>query len=264
MLQIFNYNGNNITFNNGDFLMVNATEMAKPFGKQPSDWLKTNQSKQFIEQLSTVRKIVGTELVKVAQGGNNQGTWMHEDVALEFSRWLSPAIAIWCNDRIKELLRHGATAINPESLLDPDYVIRVMTALKAERERSADLANMLEAQNTTIAIQENTIKESASKVQYYNKVLNAQNLIATSVVAFGVGLSANALNKALRARGIIHKVQNTWVLSTAYRDKGYAQPKTFAVTGDDGKTYTVEHLYWTERGREFINRMFQNQTVTHA
>ena len=34
---------------------------------------------------------------------------MHEDVALEFARWLSPAFAIWCNDRIKELLLNGQT-----------------------------------------------------------------------------------------------------------------------------------------------------------
>ena len=37
---------------------------------------------------------------------------MHEDVALEFARWLSPAFAIWCNDRIKELLTKGTTSIN--------------------------------------------------------------------------------------------------------------------------------------------------------
>lgn len=29
---------------------------------------------------------------------------MHEDVALEFARWLDPIFAIWCNDRIKELI----------------------------------------------------------------------------------------------------------------------------------------------------------------
>lgn len=35
---------------------------------------------------------------------------MHEDVALEFARWLSPAFAIWCNDRIKELLMNGTVS----------------------------------------------------------------------------------------------------------------------------------------------------------
>ena len=61
-------------------MYLNATEMAKPFGKQPSDWTKTKQSKEFIYSLSAVRNIIGTDLIVVSQGGNSQGTCMHEDV----------------------------------------------------------------------------------------------------------------------------------------------------------------------------------------
>lgn len=46
-------------------------------------------------------------LVIGQHGGANPGTWMHEDVAIEFARWLNPKFAIWCNDRIKEILRDG-------------------------------------------------------------------------------------------------------------------------------------------------------------
>ncbi len=84
---------------------MNATQMAKPFGKRPIDWLKYQNSQEFIAALCEVRKITSADLVTVIKGGNGeQGTWMHEDVALEFARWLSPKFAIWCNDRIKELL----------------------------------------------------------------------------------------------------------------------------------------------------------------
>jgi hypothetical protein len=38
---------------------------------------------------------------------------MHEDVALEFARWLSPAFAIWCNDRIKEILMGKSITMKP-------------------------------------------------------------------------------------------------------------------------------------------------------
>ncbi len=113
--QTFIYNGNNITFQpgNGD-VMVNATEMSKPFGKRPADFLQNQQTKNYIREYTVTRKTVTADLVKVIQGGNNQGTWMHEDVALEFSRWLSPSFAIWCNDRIKELLKHGIIPITDE------------------------------------------------------------------------------------------------------------------------------------------------------
>lgn len=36
--QIFQYNGSSITFQKGDNVMVNATEMAKPFNKRPNDF----------------------------------------------------------------------------------------------------------------------------------------------------------------------------------------------------------------------------------
>lgn len=37
-LQVFSYKGSNVTFSNENGMWVNATEMAKPFGKKPIDW----------------------------------------------------------------------------------------------------------------------------------------------------------------------------------------------------------------------------------
>ncbi len=145
--QIFNYNGTNITFQlgNGD-VMVNATEMAKPFNKRAVDWLNNQQTSDFITELSKVRNLTLADLVIVRKGGNNSGTWFHEDIALEFSRWLSPAFAIWCNDRIKELGRYGFTATPQkleEMINNPDLVIGLATELKKEREEKAQLENKI-------------------------------------------------------------------------------------------------------------------------
>lgn len=98
------YNGNPITFRVNGNVMVSATNMAKPFEKQPIQWLRYEQSQEFLSALSKLRNHSLADLVQVKKGGTNPGTWFHEDVALEFARWLSPAFAIWCNDRIKEIL----------------------------------------------------------------------------------------------------------------------------------------------------------------
>lgn len=58
--------------------------MAKPFGKSCSDWLRTEHSKRMINAISTSKKCDVADLVRVMKGGNNLGTWMHEDVAIEF------------------------------------------------------------------------------------------------------------------------------------------------------------------------------------
>lgn len=141
--QIFQYNGSPITFQKGDSVMVNATQMAKSFGKEPKFWLMNQSTTDYLNELSKVRNLTLTDLVQVTKGGNNPGTWMHEDVALEFARWLSPAFAIWCNDRIKELLQYGMTATQPtleQMINNPDLVISLATQLKSEREEKQRLA----------------------------------------------------------------------------------------------------------------------------
>lgn len=118
--QDFSYNGSKITFSIGKDVYVNATKMAKVFGKVPSKWLELPSTKDFLKALGDIRKSDITRLVITKKGnysdGTEQGTWFHKDVAIEFTRWLSPVFAIWCNDRITELLTKGHTEIpRPEA-----------------------------------------------------------------------------------------------------------------------------------------------------
>lgn len=70
--QIFQYNGNPITFYKGDNVMVNATEMAKPFGKLVGDWLRLKTTTEFTDALSADMQIPISALIQVVKGGNNE------------------------------------------------------------------------------------------------------------------------------------------------------------------------------------------------
>jgi phage antirepressor YoqD-like protein len=159
--------------------MINATQMAKSFGKLPADWLKTSQTKDFIATYSDMKKIISADLVRVTKGGSGeQGTWMHEDVALEFARWLSPAFAIWCNDRIKELMKFGMTATQPtlEAMLDnPDLVIGLATKLKQQREENQRLVAENQQKQALISQQNEKIEKDAPKVDYFEKFMTAEH-----------------------------------------------------------------------------------------
>lgn len=180
---VFAYNGTNVTFaKKDDLVMVNATQMAKPFGKRPVDWLQNKQTEEFLSAITDVRKSTSADFqaVKIVKGGNGeQGTWMHEDVAIEFARWLNPAFAIWCNDRIKELMKYGITATETtiDSIIaDPDNGIRLLTALKQEREQrqlAESRAAMLEEVN----------KEQAPKVAFADAVLSSPDSILIGELA---------------------------------------------------------------------------------
>lgn len=92
--------------------MVNATEMAKKFGKKSTDWTKTESSKRFMKALSEVKNINSSDLVQVTYG-NNGGTWMHEDVAIEFgeSRKVK-GVQVFDNPQFGQI-RTAGTAENP-------------------------------------------------------------------------------------------------------------------------------------------------------
>lgn len=168
--KVFEYNGCPVTFCSGDNVMINATEMAKPFGKFPWKWLELPSTKEYIKALSENRSLAYNQLVISVKGGNDvlkRGNWFHEDVAIEFARWLSPQFAIWCNDRIKELLKYGVTATDAtiENLLsDPDFAIRAFQQIKKERQKriEAEEANKLLLEANTH--QEQVIKGLVSEI----------------------------------------------------------------------------------------------------
>ena len=170
--KVFAYDGNDVTFARKDGVtMVNATQMAKKFSKLPADWTRQKSTKEFISALMTARGIhIATDLLRVVNGDKG-ATWMHEDVALEFARWLSPAFAIWCNDRIKELLTFGLTA-TPQTidsiLADPDNAIRLLTALKEERQQR-------QLAESKAALLEEVTKEQAPKVEHFEHFMKAEH-----------------------------------------------------------------------------------------
>lgn len=251
--QIFQYNGSPITFQKGDNVMVNATEMAKPFGKSPKDFLKTEQTKAYIGTLSEVKKILSSDLVRVIYGDNG-GTWMHEDVAMEFARWLSPAFAIWCNDRIKELLQYGMTATQPtleQMINNPDLVIRLATQLKNEREEK----QRLERQN---ALQEEQLLQAAPKVSYYDNHLQSVNTQTSTQVAKQIGMDAEKLHKKLKEIGVIYRQSGQWLLHTPYSTWGLHSTRTQTYTRSDGSMGTSVYTVWTEKGRRFVIALREN------
>ena len=132
MNQVFVYQENPVTFNTTDGgVMINLTEMAKPFSKLPADFLRLEQTKQFIEALSE-SLTMGNPIIKT-EAGKYGGTWGHQKLALKFAAWLNPRFELWVYDRIEELMRHGITAAPSkieEILSDPDAAIQILTRLK--------------------------------------------------------------------------------------------------------------------------------------
>lgn len=275
--QVFQYNGSPITFQIGKATMVNATQMAKPFGKRPAKWLELPSTKEFLSTLTTIRKSDSEKYVITINGGTTdkgKGTWMHEDVALEFARWLSPQFAIWCNDRIKELMRYGMTATTQtiDSILaDPENAIKILTALKDERRKVKDLEQRnkaYEVQHRKL-LKENfkqmeRLEAQAPKVEYADNILLSERTYTTTEIAKLLNMSACKLNRLLSEKGVLYRQQNQWLLSPAFHTKGYITTKALCYNKKDGRISNMFTTVWTDAGKRFIcnligdNNMFSS------
>ena len=258
-IQIFNYNDAPVSFKDENGIsFVNATEMAGNFGKIPANWLRTEQSRKIIEAISTSHKCELADLLMVVNGGDNRGTWMHEDVALVFAQWLSPEFYLWCNDRIKEIAKHGFTATDAtleKMLSNPDLIIGLATQLKAERKKTA-LLEICNEEN------QKTISEQAPKVLFASAVEASEQSclirnLATILNQNGYIIGQNRLFEILRAEGYLCSRGESYNLPTQKAmdmglfevkkttiQRGGATPlvtTTTKVTGK-GQIYFVNHF----------------------
>jgi len=111
---------------------LNATKIAKQFGKEPTAWLRQIDTLEYlycmgealgvnsvrltelnkIKELDASRSWVRTKILNLTKRtgliktktGADGGTWLHPKVRVFFARWLSTPFAVWCDTKIDALL----------------------------------------------------------------------------------------------------------------------------------------------------------------
>lgn len=284
--KVFAYDGMNVSFaRKGETVMVNATEMAKKFGETPAHWFENAETAKFITALAAARNIkpkseiptslntrelaaIFPTLVNVVKGGNvanvTQGTWMHEDVAIEFARWLSPAFAIWCNDRIKELLTIGITATPQtiESILaDPSSAIRMLQELVEERKQRKAAEQQCQLAESKASLLEEITKEQAPKVAFADAVLSSPDSILVNELAKilcqrGYKTGEIRLYEQLRNEGYLCKTGSDYNLpKQEYLEMGLFEVTKGTRSGNGGILHTTRTTKVTPKGCQyFINK----------
>jgi hypothetical protein len=118
---------------------VNATAMAKANGKRWNNYFETDRASSYAETLSRVTGIPVTGnagLVQTRQGGSDQGTWIHPQIAVDLARWISPEFAVWMDGWFLEELGGGRVSqVRDTQPVLPDVLTTV--------ERSLDLLERL-------------------------------------------------------------------------------------------------------------------------
>lgn len=93
---------------------VNLTEVAKAFpSKNLTQIVNSQEIKEYCESLSKLQNYSLADLLIVKRGGNDNGTWAHQKVALRVAQKLSPDFAVMVDSWIEKLLTEGKVEMRP-------------------------------------------------------------------------------------------------------------------------------------------------------
>jgi hypothetical protein len=107
-------------------VMVNATEMAKPFGKEVRSFLRLEGTEKYIELLikkanirtdvygyneNIVAEVPQYNREDFVYSKNKAGTFLHRKLALKFAAWLDVEFEDWIYDTIEKILFGNAKKV---------------------------------------------------------------------------------------------------------------------------------------------------------
>lgn len=180
--------------------------------KAPAQWLRNGGTQDIIKEIVDMQ--ICTSPINAIKGGFNQGTYVHELLAVSYAGWISAAFQLKVNQAFLDSRKPKQIAI-PQTLSE---------ALQL----AADQAKQLELQ--------------APKVNYFDKVVERENLLNATQVGQKLKLSAVKMNRYLDEMKVYNRsikrgrAFQQWFIDKGYgvmrqTELGYAQPM-FTLSGE--------------------------------
>lgn len=215
--------------------------------KDVCDALKHTNSRRAIAQLVDEGDV--TKRYTPTSSGDQLMTYINEsglyslilfsklESAKRFKHWVT-------SDVLPTIRKRGAFFSNDaleRAVREPDFLIKLASAIKHERQQKEMYAQKCTEQGETI-------KQLEKQSAYVDYVLQSPGLLNINQIAQDYGISAQCLNSLLRQHLIQYKSNNQWILYAKYKDKGYVHSTTHIL--DNG--IVVMHTQWTQKGRLFL------------
>lgn len=248
----FSYNGNDVLFDIKDDVMVNATQLAKIYGKRPNDYLSLPATNQLINAITRKYGIAENQLIRTERGGISPGTWMHRLIVVDFCQWLDIDLKLWCTEKLDELMRYGMTATQPtleQMINNPDLVISLATQLKSEREEKARIEAESKRKDEVIAKQEPLASFAKTAFATDDKVD-----IGMSAKILKLGFGRNTLFDKLRKAGVFFANRNE--PKQRFIDAGYFEMKEKFIERNNHPGFVVTKVLVTQKGLAYLNHLF--------
>lgn len=162
------------------------------------------------------------------------------------------------------MIENGTMTAAPQYDMPKTYseALRQLADSEEQKERMAiamkEQDNVIAEQGERIALQEETIKQSAPKVKTYDEYISSEGTFTTTQIAKEYGWGGKTLNKKLRDMGIQYYQNGQWLLYARYDGNGYTKSIPRNYIKENGEVGTQMQTVWTSKGREFIHEKLAN------
>ena len=165
--------------------------------------------------------------------------------------------AVLADEVLPSIRKHGAYMTEEtleKALLNPDGLIKILTALKNEQAKTKAL-------RAETAKQKQLIGELKPKADYTDKILASKGTVPITVIAKDYGMSGRAMNKVLADLKIIYQMAGQWLLYSRYQAKGYTHSKSIFFYHADGRPDVKMTTEWTQKGRLFLYQKLKKHGI---
>lgn len=191
--------------------------------------------------------VISNDVISDSMGRKRNTVLINEDglfdVVLDSRKPQAKRFRQWVTGTVLPSIRKtGKYEIKPEPVMDTQALL---SSPKFLVEISIAYANAVEAKE----VAEKLVEEARPKVEYHDQVLNSENLITVTQVSKAIGMTARDLNRLLKEKGMIYKVNGTWTPKWDFQwiiSEGFARYRV---------TVHGQQLRWTERGRKMIHKI---------
>uniref|UniRef100_A0A6V7KD20 KilA-N domain-containing protein n=1 Tax=Bracon brevicornis TaxID=1563983 RepID=A0A6V7KD20_9HYME len=190
---------------------LNALHRASGAEKKngPSYWVALDSTQALIAELEQTLSDteISVSVIKTFKGGNVQGTFAHELLAVEYAGWISPAFRLQVN---QTFIDYRTGKLKPLALPNVKELALMVIQAEEEKERLQNYANLLE----------NQAHEDAPKVEFHDKVAVAHGAMSVAQAAKILGTGRNRLLQFLRQIGWVtrHSEPYQEKIETGYLD----------------------------------------------
>ena len=176
-----------------------------------------------------------------------------EDEIASFKKWFA--------GEILPAMRAKTDGVSLESLLNnPEFIITVFKKLQSE----IDSRKAAEDQKSALIIENTSLKTENAKMKRQSEIaanIDSDKILSTSEIAREYGKPATWLNGILSELFVQFRENGRWVISDEFKDDGYVKyvPMTFG--GRKMPKFTINHMYWTYKGKQFIYNLLKGDGI---